>query len=80
MTTNDRQPSAPLSCTPTAQRRGEKASPHDEYLIILILTGREKLAVSTHEVRLLPHQPYTVRISTLGAGNLSRIRNSEIPK
>lgn len=54
-----------MSCAPTAQRRIENASPHDEYIIILILTGREKFAVLKYKVRLLPYEPCGVRISRL---------------
>ena len=41
-----------MSCTPTVQRI-ENASLHDEYIIILISTGREKFAVLKYKVRLL---------------------------
>lgn len=57
-----------MSCTTTAQRRIVNASLRDEYIIILILTGRKKLAVLKYKVRLLPYQPCGVYISMLELG------------
>lgn len=56
--------SAQMSCTATAQRRTENASPHGEYIIIVILAGREKFVVLKYEARLLPYQLCGVRFST----------------
>lgn len=38
--------------TPAVQRRRENAARHEEYIIIVILTGRKELAVLRCEVSL----------------------------